>query len=111
MSEFLRRVAIFSGLSETEVECLQAACEEKTFRAGDRIIAEGARGEGLFIVISGSASVLKFSGSKVGVELARLHPGEHFGEMSLVSDKPASHASRPPARSIIRIIAPCEFQT
>lgn len=60
MPEFLRRVAIFADLSETEVRSLRAACEEKAFKAGDRVIAEGARGEGLFIVISGSASVLKW---------------------------------------------------
>ena len=94
MSESLRRVGIFSELSESEVTSLVGACEEISFRSGDRIIADGARGEGLFIVLSGTASVLKFSGSKVEIELARLHPGEHFGEMSLVSEKPASASVR-----------------
>lgn len=94
MSEFLRRIAIFAELSEAEAETLHRASEAKTFKAGDRVIAEGARGEGLFIVVSGNASVLKFSGSKGEIELARLHSGEHFGEMSLVAETPTSASVR-----------------
>ncbi len=92
--ESLRRVGIFSELTESEVKTLGEACEEVAFRTGDRVIADGARGEGLFIVLSGAASVLKFAGSQGEIELARLHPGEHFGEMSLVSERPASASVR-----------------
>lgn len=90
----LRRVGIFSELTEPEVRTLGAVCDEVEFQAGDRVIADGARGEGLFILLSGTASVLKFAGSQGEIELARLHPGEHFGEMSLVSERPASASVR-----------------
>lgn len=92
--ESLRRVGIFSELTESEVKTLGEACEEIAFQAGDRVIKDGARGEGLFIVLSGAASVLKFAGSRGEIELARLHQGEHFGEMSLVSERPASASVR-----------------
>lgn len=94
MLEILRRVAIFAELSDTEVGTLQAACEERTFRAGERIIAEGTHGEGLFILMSGAASVLKSSAMKGEIELVRLHAGAHFGEMSLVADRPTSASVR-----------------
>lgn len=61
-----------------------------TYASGDTIIADGAFADGLFIVTAGTASVHKYSGSNVEIELARLHPGEHFGEMSLVTERPAS---------------------
>jgi len=94
MPEIFRRVAIFAELSETEVETFQAACEEQTFRAGDLIITEGNHGEGLFILLSGAASVLKSSVTKGDIELVRLHAGAHFGEMSLVADRPTSASVR-----------------
>ncbi len=94
MSELFQPVALFAELSEDQVRDLQAACEERFFKAGDRIIVEGMPGEGLFIVVEGTASVLKFSTSKNEIELGRLHAGEHFGEMSLVSDKPTSASVR-----------------
>ncbi len=92
--ESLRRVGIFSELTESEVATLGEACEEIAFKAEDRVIKDGERGAGLFIVLSGTASVLKFAGSGGEIELARLHPGEHFGEMSLVSERPASASVR-----------------
>jgi predicted unusual protein kinase regulating ubiquinone biosynthesis (AarF/ABC1/UbiB family) len=92
--ESLRRVGIFAELTESEVRTLGEACEELSFQPGDRVIEDGARGLGLFIVLSGAASVLKFAGSQGEIELARLHPGEHFGEMSLVSDRPSSASVR-----------------
>jgi predicted unusual protein kinase regulating ubiquinone biosynthesis (AarF/ABC1/UbiB family) len=85
-----KRVGVLSQLSAAELDILTRACAERTFAAGDVIITDGAFAEGLFIVTAGTASVLKYSGSRVEIELARLHAGEHFGEMSLVTERPAS---------------------
>jgi predicted unusual protein kinase regulating ubiquinone biosynthesis (AarF/ABC1/UbiB family) len=72
------------------LDFLTRASVEQTFSAGDTIVADGAFAEGLFVVTRGTASVIKYAGSSVEIELARLHAGEHFGEMSLVSELPAS---------------------
>jgi predicted unusual protein kinase regulating ubiquinone biosynthesis (AarF/ABC1/UbiB family) len=85
-----KRVGVLSQLSAGELDILTRACIERTYTAGDTIIADGALGDGLFIVTAGTVSVLKYSGSNVEIELARLHAGEHFGEMSLVTERPAS---------------------
>lgn len=89
-----KRVGVLSELSADEVEILTRACVERTYAAGDIIIADGALADGLFIVTAGIASVLEYSGSNVEIELARLHAGEHFGEMSLVTERPASASVR-----------------
>ena len=94
MSASLQRVGIFSELSPVELELLAGACEQRSFRAKVTIIADGALADGLFIVTAGTASVLKYSGSNVEIELARLHAGEHFGEMSLITESPASASVR-----------------
>ena len=90
MTTPLKRIGVLSQLSADELDILTRACVERTYAAGDIIIADGAFADGLFIVTAGIASVLKYSGSNVEIELARLHVGEHFGEMSLVTERPAS---------------------
>ena len=89
-----KRVGVFSELSADEVDMLTLACLERTYAAGETMIADGAIADGLFILTAGTASVLKYSGSRVEIELARLHAGEHFGEMSLVTERPTSASVR-----------------
>ena len=89
-----RRVGIFAELSDAELALLVGRCAETAYKAGSTIIADGAIGEGLYIVSAGTASVIKYAGSNVEIELARLHTGEHFGEMSLVTELPASASVR-----------------
>lgn len=58
---------------------------EHWFAPGDTLVGEGQHGDAMFVIIDGEASV------KVGgLEVARLGPGEHFGEVSLVDHKPRS---------------------
>ena len=94
MSESPHRIGILSELSSAEMALLVSACTERTYGAGETIIADGALGAGLFIVSAGTASVVKYSGSNGEIELARLHAGEHFGEMSLITERPASASVR-----------------
>ena len=52
---------------------------------GAVVLDQGAPGRSMFAVVSGELIV-----EKDGVELARLGPGEHFGELSLVDSRPRS---------------------
>ncbi len=52
---------------------------------GTIVVDQGAPGRTLYAVVSGDLVV-----EKDGVELARLGPGEHFGELSLVDSRPRS---------------------
>src|SRR4051812_42612160 len=56
---------------------------------GDVLIAEGTISDGLYVVLHGSVSVsTKAKGA--AVELAQLREGDIFGEMSLLTRKPAA---------------------
>lgn len=50
--------------------------------AGTRVFARGSQPDGLFIVLAGAVGIL----GETGNELARLGPGDHFGELSLLRD-------------------------
>lgn len=57
-------------------------------KKGNILIAEGERGPGLFLIVSGQAAVEKQEGNKRRT-LAILGPGDVFGEISLLMNKPA----------------------
>ncbi len=57
------------------------------FEAGETIFRQGDRGDRLYIVVDGDVEVVKAEPGEQGeTVLARLGPGECFGEMALVSD-------------------------
>jgi CRP/FNR family cyclic AMP-dependent transcriptional regulator len=74
--------------------------------AGDALIEEGVRHDGMWVLVSGSVSV-----ERDGVPFARVDtPGAVFGEMSVVLDKVATATVR--ARSdveVYEVAEPLEF--
>jgi CRP/FNR family cyclic AMP-dependent transcriptional regulator len=69
----------------------------RSLAAGDVLIEEGARHDGMWILVSGSVNV-----ERDGVPFARVDtPGAVFGEMSVVLDKVATATVR--ARSDIEV--------
>ena len=62
---------------------LAEAMTEFEFAADAPIVQQGQVGNGLYIVVSGGVSIV--AGSD---ELARLGPGEFFGELSVIDQQP-----------------------
>lgn len=78
----LERVRLFSGLNKRQLRKLAQHVKEREFRPGVVVVKEGTMsGVGFFIVAEGEAAV-----SVDGQEVARLHPGDHFGELALISE-------------------------
>ena len=90
----LARVSLFSTLSERQRKKLAKLFHERTVPAGTKLVTEGTMsGVGFFVVADGEARVT-VGDSEVG----RLGPGDHFGELALVSEAERS-APSPPRRS------------
>ena len=81
--ELLRKVNLFSGLDDRELENLADEFNERRFSAGDKIALEGEGGLMFFVVDSGEASV-----EVHGEEVGRLGPGDAFGEIALIDRRP-----------------------
>jgi extracellular factor (EF) 3-hydroxypalmitic acid methyl ester biosynthesis protein len=60
-----------------------------SFSRGQRILAEGDVGHGLFLVHSGYVRVERIE-SGAGIALARFGPGQIFGEMAFVEETPGA---------------------
>jgi CRP-like cAMP-binding protein len=78
----LKRVPLFEELDNRQLRKLAGLFRERTVDSGTRIVAEGQMsGVGFFVVGDGEAAV-----SVNGDEVATLGPGDHFGELALVSE-------------------------
>lgn len=84
MLRLIERVDVFAGVTQQELLQLLETSEKCTFDPGEAIVREGGTGAYLYIIIDGKVSVLKSAGGRGGTELARLEPGDSFGEISLV---------------------------
>jgi CRP/FNR family cyclic AMP-dependent transcriptional regulator len=79
--DVLRRVPLFSGLGDRELERIADRFQERRFSEGAVVVAEGASGTSFFVIGEGNATV------SVGGELiASLGPGDYFGEMAVVDE-------------------------
>jgi CRP-like cAMP-binding protein len=58
--------------------------KSKTYRAGEKIIAEGTQGRETYLIQSGVVLVCKETGQRSPIPIARLSKGEVFGEMYLL---------------------------
>jgi CRP/FNR family transcriptional regulator len=81
--DLLRKVPLFASLEDRDLESLADEFNERRFSAGDTISLEGERGLMFFVVDSGEATV-----DVQGQEVARLGPGDSFGEIALIDRRP-----------------------
>lgn len=65
----------------------------ETFKAGDIVMKEGSRGSSAYVILSGTAKVIKRVGP-AEIVVATLGEGQVFGEMGLIEDKPRSASVR-----------------
>jgi len=85
---FLSNVPILESLSKTEISRIADALIEKTFRDGEYAVRQGDNGDEFFIIAEGNARVFKSYGDDDHVDLAKLGPGDFFGELALITDNP-----------------------
>ncbi len=81
----LGAVPFFRNLEPRELMYVQAMAAVRELAAGECVVAEGRSGDSMFVMLSGRCTV-----KKGDVEIARLAPGEHFGEMAMVERVPRS---------------------
>jgi CRP-like cAMP-binding protein len=81
--DHLRKVPLFSSLSNRDLEKVARATDELTLPEGHILTDQGQTGREAFILVSGTATVRR-NGKKV----ASLGPGSVIGELSLLDHGP-----------------------
>lgn len=87
----LRKVPIFSELSERELKEFQRISHSRSYSPEETIFWEGEPGVGMYIIQKGRVQITKKSeGDPEDTLLAELYSGDFFGELALLDDSPRS---------------------
>lgn len=87
---FLREVRLFKDVAIPELSVLNDSLRERGLKSGQVLIREGDVGEEMFLVRRGSMVISKQVTGRVEQVLARIGPGDFFGEMALFDHSPRS---------------------
>ncbi len=87
--ELLSTVPLFAGLKKRELANIARITETARFPRSHEIVVEGSPGDSCCILVEGAADVIK-DGSRI----ARLGPGDLFGEMAILDPGPRSATVR-----------------
>lgn len=82
-TELLGGCPLFSGVAGSDLAAVGERALEVDFPADHVIARQGEIGTGLFVIVDGAVRVVRD-----GQELARLGPGDFFGEMSVIDGLP-----------------------
>lgn len=96
-----QKIALFSGLSETDLITLRARAQSKIYQRNTIVISQGDETNSLYIIESGRVKI--YISDEEGREfiLGTLEDGDYFGELALL-DKGRRSAS-------VMTLDPCHF--
>jgi CRP-like cAMP-binding protein len=84
LADDLALIPLFSGLNKRQLRKLAGGFKELGFAPGRAVVREGhADGVGFFVVAEGTAVV-----SVGGETVATIGPGDHFGELAMITRQP-----------------------
>lgn len=91
---------VFAGLSPDELDLIMRSCRLLEVRAGQTLLAEGGKGDGLYVILEGEVEFYlpDHSAARVPrpsrVRLNVLGPGRCFGEYGVIDDQPSSASAQ-----------------
>jgi hypothetical protein len=91
IADLLEQVSLFDTLSGEDRQDLENQATDITFLAGDTIVGEAERGDNFYILIRGTAAVLKQDEDGSHQQVTEFRDGEIIGESSLLEDQKGRH--------------------
>ncbi len=88
LTQALAQVPLFQGLSKRQLDGLASTATQRTYAAGDRIVAQGQGGIGLFVILSGSAQAIHTDTEGQEIVVNTFGPTDFFGELAMLNDQP-----------------------
>ncbi|MGE5200297.1 MAG: cyclic nucleotide-binding domain-containing protein [Rhodospirillaceae bacterium] len=87
-------VALFIALLVSDVRSRLHSVVERTFQSGETVFRQGDFPDRLYLIGKGEAEVTKDVPGAAPVTLARLGPGEFFGEIGIIGNSPRTATVR-----------------
>lgn len=88
--DYLKKVPVFSDLSNTELKKLEKHMIRRKFVSKEYIFHQLEPGAGMYIIINGDVKIQIDCDCQLPKELACLAEGDFFGEMALLDESPRS---------------------
>lgn len=89
LKKFMGDVPLFAGLLPTELDRIARVMRPVQAAAGEVVCLEGLPGYLFFVIASGEVAV-----EHGGQTVAKLHTGDHFGELALLDHGPRTATVR-----------------
>ena len=90
VTDLLRRVPLFSELSEPELDRVGQVAVPRSFPRETRVFHEGDPGDACYIIRTGSCRVTREHPDGRAITLANLGPGSIFGELAMLDGESRS---------------------
>lgn len=87
-TQVLRQAAIFGGLSDVEAAELDAIAIERNLAPGEFVYQDGDNANRLYVIDQGKVKLIKYSSEGSEFIISFLGPGEVFGAVATLIDKP-----------------------
>jgi signal transduction histidine kinase len=101
----LEACPLFHQLTPHELGILRAAAVEKMFSKDQEIFKEGDVGDGMYLVKAGRVQISGIVGDNVRHVFSQVQPGEIFGEMAVLENKPRSASAVAVGNAVVYFIA------
>jgi CRP/FNR family cyclic AMP-dependent transcriptional regulator len=105
-ADVLKKVPLFAGLSRRYLDLIAAEADEVKEEAGTVLTKQGGLGQEFLLILEGGARV-----ERDGTVIARLGPGDFFGEMSLIDGLPRSASVIAESPSVLLVIQSRSFRS
>src|SRR5690606_8531667 len=89
-TDLLKTLYLFKDLGESEIDIIKNTASLETFQTGDEVFSQGDRAKALYVIQSGAVKISQTPESGDTIEIPRLGPGSHFGEMSFLDGEARS---------------------
>lgn len=100
LANVLRSHPVFASLAPEQREALAPIFERRTVEAGRVVIAQGQKGDGLYLLLHGQCTPVLRRHDGQETSFSPLREGDVFGEISLLLGQPAS--------ATVRADTPCQ---
>ncbi|MFM8302801.1 MAG: cyclic nucleotide-binding domain-containing protein [Actinomycetota bacterium] len=106
VDERLAMVPLFAGLDKKHLQQVSSLVTQIDVKAGKDLTREGEHGNEFIIILEGEAQV-----SQGGTVVATRGPGDFFGEIALIANRPRTATVTALTPMKIEVIGRREFQT
>ena len=90
----LREIDLFLGRKESTLAALESCMDKRSYKAGEKIFAQGDAGDEMFLIRRGAVRILLPLSQKQSHHLATFGRGDFFGEMAFLDPAPRSADAR-----------------